>query len=66
MLVYQTLKGMEQQLPAGSFVQVHKSFLVATRHISQINGNTLSVGPHTIPLSRRFKSQALSQLSLKP
>jgi DNA-binding LytR/AlgR family response regulator len=66
MLVYQTLKGIEQQLPAGSFVQVHKSFLVATRHISQINGNTLSVGAHTIPLSRRFKSQALSHLSLKP
>ena len=66
MLVYQTLKGIEQQLPAGSFVQVHKSFLVATRHISQINGNTLSVGTHTIPLSRRFKSQALSHLPLKP
>lgn len=64
LLIYQSLKGMEEQLPAGAFVQVHKSFLVARRHITQVKGDSVVAGGITVPLSRRYKSSALRELHL--
>ena len=61
-LVYQTLKGMEKQLPARRFLQTHKSFIVARTHIRQIEGDSVSIGEVRIPLSRRFKQQFLLEV----
>jgi DNA-binding LytR/AlgR family response regulator len=61
-LVYQTLKGMEKQLPARGFLQSHKSFIVARPHIRQINGDSVSIGGVRIPLSRRFKQKFLLEV----
>jgi len=61
-LVYQTLKGMEKQLPARGFLQTHKSFIVARPHIRQIGRDSISVGEARIPLSRRFKQQFLLEV----
>jgi DNA-binding LytR/AlgR family response regulator len=61
-LVYQTLKGMEKQLPARGFLQTHKSFIVARPHIRQIEGDSVLVGQVKIPLSRRFKQRFLTEV----
>jgi DNA-binding LytR/AlgR family response regulator len=61
-LVYQTLKGMERQLPDRDFVQTHKSYIVARPHIRQINGDSVSVGDARIPLSRRYKQRFLLEI----
>jgi DNA-binding LytR/AlgR family response regulator len=61
-LVYQTLKGMEKQLPARGFLQTHKSFIVGRPHIRQIEGDSVTVGEVHIPLSRRFKQQFLLEV----
>jgi DNA-binding LytR/AlgR family response regulator len=63
-LVYQTLKGMEKQLPSQGFLQTHKSFIVARPHIRQIDRDSIAVGETRIPLSRRFKKQFLAALHL--
>ena len=63
-LVYQTLKGMEKQLPSQGFLQTHKSFVVATPHIRQIDRDSISVGEVRIPLSRSFKQRFLQALHL--
>jgi DNA-binding LytR/AlgR family response regulator len=61
-LVYQTLKGMEKQLPARGFLQTHKSYIVARPHIRQIEGDCISIGEAKIPLSRRFKQRFLLEV----
>jgi DNA-binding LytR/AlgR family response regulator len=61
-LVYQTLKGMEKQLPLTGFLQTHKSFIVARPHIRQIEGDSISIGEVKIPLSRRFKQKFLLEV----
>ena len=61
-LVYQTLKGMEKQLPALGFLQTHKSFLVARQHIGQIQGDSVFVGGVRIPISRHFKQRFLLEV----
>jgi DNA-binding LytR/AlgR family response regulator len=64
LLIYQSLKGMEEQLPAGEFIQVHKSYLVAMRHVGRIKGETIVVGGVAVPLSRRYKARVLDGLQL--
>jgi DNA-binding LytR/AlgR family response regulator len=61
-LVYQTLKGMEKQLPPKGFLQTHKSFIVARPHIRQIEADAVFVGEVRIPLSRRFKQKFLLEV----
>ena len=61
-LVYQTLKGMERQLPAKGFLQTHKSFIVARPHIRQIDGESVTIGEVRIPLSRRYKQRFLLEV----
>jgi two-component system LytT family response regulator len=61
-LVYQTLKGMEKQLPPREFLQTHKSFIVARPHIRQIDGDSVSIGEVRVPLSRRFKQRFLLEV----
>jgi DNA-binding LytR/AlgR family response regulator len=61
-LVYQTLKGMEKQLPKRGFLQTHRSFIVATPHIRQIEADSVSVGEIRIPLSRRFRQRFLLEV----
>ncbi len=43
-------------LPKEDFLQVHKSFAVATRHIKSIEGNRIHIGDHTIPIGKLYKA----------
>lgn len=59
--VYLTLKEMEEKLPAGQFLRVHKSFLVNPSHIIVAEpGQLKMVNQHIVPVGRLFRP-ALSQ-----
>ena len=42
-------------LPADEFLQVHKSFAVATKHIKSVEGNRIAIGEHEIPIGKVYK-----------
>lgn len=44
-------------LPKDSFLQVHKSFAVALKHIKSIEGNQIFVEDHVIPIGKMYKMQ---------
>jgi len=44
-----------EQLPKNEFVQVHKSFAVAVKHINSIEGNIIFVASHKIPIGKIYK-----------
>ncbi len=44
-----------QTLPAEAFVQVHKSFAVAVKHIHEIEGNRIKINDHLIPIGKTYK-----------
>jgi DNA-binding LytR/AlgR family response regulator len=54
-MVYCTLKTMIDNLPSDIFFQSHRSFIVNTEHIQALEGNTLEIGQHKIPISRNLK-----------
>lgn len=43
-------------LPKEDFVQVHKSFAVAIKHIKSIEGNRIFIADYTIPIGKVYKS----------
>ena len=42
-------------LPTDNFLQVHKSFAVAIKHINSIEGNRILIGEHIIPIGKMYK-----------
>lgn len=59
---YITFKAIEDFLPASAFLKTHKSFLVAADKVDQIDGNTVRIGAHQLPISRAHKDAVLEKL----
>ena len=49
-------------LPKEVFLQVHKSFVVAHKHIKSIEGNRMFVNDHIIPIGKIFKTNVIQLL----
>ncbi|WP_109301002.1 LytTR family DNA-binding domain-containing protein [Aquimarina sp. AU474] len=43
-------------LPQNEFFQVHKSFIVAKKHINEIEGNRISIQKYIIPIGKVYKT----------
>jgi DNA-binding LytR/AlgR family response regulator len=53
-LSYLSLKKLDEMLPE-NFVRIHKSFIVQTDKIEQIEGNSLKIGDHRIPVGFSYR-----------
>src|SRR5258705_1409947 len=54
MMVYVTIKSLEEQLPAAIFIKVHKSFIVNISKVKSIEGNILDIGNVKIAISQNL------------
>jgi len=62
-LVHQSMKSLEEQLPAALFVRTHKSYIVAIRKITSIEGGTVLIGKISLPISRQDKNEVLEKIT---
>ncbi len=62
MIVYITLKSLEQQLPANLFIKVHKSFIVNRNKIKSIEGNMVNIGSEKITISQNLREKVLNEI----
>ena len=62
MMVYVTIKGLEEQLPADQFIKVHKSFIVNISKIKSIEGNILNIGNEKIAISQSLRDKVISEI----
>ncbi len=61
-ITYLTFKSVEEFLPADRFIRIHKSYLVAASRIDSIEGNTVRIGAHSLPVSRTLKDEVMERL----
>jgi DNA-binding LytR/AlgR family response regulator len=61
-MTYLTFKSVEEYLPSGLFIKVHKSFIISASKIESIEGNEIRIGAHNIPVSRNLKEEVMNQL----
>jgi two-component system, LytTR family, response regulator len=55
LLTKNTMKNIEEKLPSGSFIRVHKSFIVAVSKIESIENNRILIGEKLIPVGNQYK-----------
>jgi DNA-binding LytR/AlgR family response regulator len=62
MIVYITIKSLEEQLPSEIFIRVHKSFIVNFSKIKSIEGNILNIGNVKIAISQNLREKVISEI----
>ena len=66
LITHQTMNDLEKTLPARQFIRVHRSYLVAVRHIKTIYGNSIELGKETIPIGLNYKETVMNLVGRKP
>jgi DNA-binding LytR/AlgR family response regulator len=56
-LVNETMKNLQDTLPANQFIRVHKSFLVAMAKIRFVEGNYIQVADKSIPIGATYREE---------
>ncbi|MDY0986610.1 LytTR family DNA-binding domain-containing protein [Flavobacterium sp. CFBP9031] len=64
-LVREKLSDLMELLPKNDFMQVHKSFAVAIKHIKSVEGNRIKIGDFTIPIGKLYKINVNGLLNSK-
>lgn len=62
--VHSTLKKVEERLDSSHFIKVHRSSIVALRHIDKIEEGVIYIGQHRVSLSDSYKSALYEKLSM--
>lgn len=63
-IVHSTLKKIEDKLPKDLFLKVHRSFIINTGKIIDIQDNSVLIGKDVIPVSRTNRSELMKKLNL--
>jgi len=67
-LIHFTMKAIENELPKGDFVRVHRSYFVNIDHIQKISGNRISMKVKNetvhIPIGKSYKDELFNRLNL--
>jgi two-component system, LytTR family, response regulator LytT len=58
----ESLRNLEEQLPAQQFSRVHKSYIVAHNKVGALDGNMLEVGTVKIPISRGKRDEIVEEI----
>jgi DNA-binding LytR/AlgR family response regulator len=61
--IREKISGILETLPPDQFIQVHKSFAVAIKHISSIEGNRIFIEDNTIPIGKLYKANLIKILN---
>ncbi|MBL6448430.1 LytTR family transcriptional regulator DNA-binding domain-containing protein [Fulvivirga sp. 29W222] len=51
------LRKMEEKLPSGQFLRVHRSYVVNIQSVTGFEGNTLFIGEMRIPVSKQYREE---------
>jgi DNA-binding LytR/AlgR family response regulator len=62
--VHTTLKKIEDKLPTDLFLKVHRSYIINTKKIIDIEDNSVLIGKDVIPVSRGNRPELINRLNL--
>lgn len=58
-ITYERLTHMEETLPEGRFLRIHKSYIISMSNVKTFRNDTVIVGDTTLPVGRVYKKQFL-------
>lgn len=57
LMILQSLKSLEEMLPAQRFIRIHKSYIISIEKATVLEGNMLYLNSVKLPIGERYKSQ---------
>lgn len=57
LMILQSLKNLEEMLPAQQFIRIHKSYIIAIKNATMLEGNMLHLQTVKLPIGERYKNQ---------
>jgi DNA-binding LytR/AlgR family response regulator len=61
----ETTTDFEQRLPSGSFLRIHRSFIINMNRIDTVSHNEISLGDYSLPVGRSYKDEAMKVLGIR-
>ena len=61
-LVNDTLKSLQEELPATHFMRVHKSYIISKNNIVFFEGNYVRIGEKDIPIGASYRDEFNNRL----
>ena len=55
LLALTSLRGLEEKLPAGQFLRIHRSYIVGLAHVRAVGRGTVELAGHTLPVSDGYR-----------
>ncbi len=65
-VTHQTMGEMENILPPGQFLRIHKSYIVAVAQIKAVFGNSIDMGKIMLPIGLNHKERVMGFIAGKP
>lgn len=62
-ITYSSMKLMQDSLPAPWFLKIHKSYIISTAMIKSIQGYEVTIGTHSLPVSRTHREELMKMIS---
>ncbi|HZE82892.1 MAG TPA: LytTR family DNA-binding domain-containing protein, partial [Puia sp.] len=60
-----SMRVLEEQLPAGKFLRIQKSYIVSIEKIQSLSGNEITIDKHKIPVSKNYKDELMKIIDRK-
>ncbi len=58
----QNIKSIEEKLPAGRFIRVHKSYIIALDKIDTVERSRIFIGNDSIPVGDSYREALFKEL----
>lgn len=62
-ITQQKISYLEESLPRGQFLRVHRSFIVNIEKIDAYSASDVEIGKHNIPIGRNYKNDVMKALA---
>ncbi|MBT9391852.1 LytTR family DNA-binding domain-containing protein [Hymenobacter sp. NST-14] len=63
LIVYSTMRAVEEKFPAALFVRVHRSFIVNLKRVHTIEDNTIIIDAKHIPIGQTYQKEVFQRLN---
>jgi DNA-binding LytR/AlgR family response regulator len=63
-VLHATLKSIEDKLPPGRFIRVHRSYIVSLNKIDFIQDNAITIGKANVPVADTYRTMLNKRLNL--
>ncbi len=64
-ITYQRITYLDEKLPEGRFLRIHRSYIIAVDKIRSFNSTTIEVGEFELPIGRQYRADVMRALGIK-